>query len=456
MDETRRLAGFCAGVTLEDLPAAVVQKAKLCVLDFVANVYGSLRLEAAATVVSYMKAMGSNGPSTVLGCDFKATPQNAAFVNGTLAESIEAQDGVRFGGNHPVSAVMPAAFAVGELYECSGRDLIEAIVAGYEATNRVAAAVHPFLTLSGFLPTGACGAFGAAVAAGKMMDLDDTSMLNALGNAGYMTPVSMAEDLMAGCTIKIVQGGQAASAGVTAAGLAGQGITGHEKALEGSELNGGFTKITLNNVEPVVSRITEGLGKSYSISDVYFKPFTSCRHTHGAAQATLELMKEEAFTAADVETVSVHTYFVANVATGKGLPANGSFVSAQFSIPYVVSACLLDGEMGPGQLTAGRIGGRDIAEMIARVAVEADDDLSALYPDRTPSRVEMRLLDGRTLSRQVDIPLGDPRAPMSDEDIAEKIVHFAGEGDTVRAGRIVEMVRGLETLDSIIDLAELI
>lgn len=456
MDETRRLAEFCAAVAIEEMPPAIVEKAKLCVLDYVANVYGSLRLEEVASVVAYVKAMGSEGPSTALACRFSTTPQNAAFVNGVLAESIEAQDGVRFGGNHPVSSVIPAALAVGELYECSGRDLIEAIVAGYETANRVAASVHPFLTLSGFLPTGACGTFGAAVAAGSMMDLDGKGMLNALGNAGYMTPVSMAEDLMAGCTVKIVQGGQAASAGVTAAGLASQGITGHPQALEGSQLNGGFTRITLNNVDPVISRITDNLGESYSIADVYFKPFTSCRHTHGAAQATLELMKENGFGAPDVESVKVYTYFVANVATGKGLPRDATFVSAQFSIPYVAAACLLDGEMGPAQLTARRIGAPDIAGLMGRVTVEAEDRLNAKYPDKTPSRVEILLKDGRRLDRQVDIPLGDPRVPLEAAEIAEKILRFAGDGDTQRANRIAEVVRHLESLESIADLTNII
>ncbi|MHB8895769.1 MAG: MmgE/PrpD family protein [Candidatus Geothermincolia bacterium] len=456
MDETRRLAEFCTGVTLEDIPAEVVQKAKLCVLDYIANVYGSLRLEAVKAVVSYMAAIDSGGPATALGCGFKTTPQNAAFVNGTLAEAIEAQDGVRFGGNHPVSAVLPAAIAMGEVYECSGRDLIEAIVAGYEATNRVAASVHPFLTLSGFLPTGACGTFGAAVAAGRMMDLSSDGILNALGNAGYLTPISMAEDLMAGCTIKIVQGGQAASAGVTAAGLAARGITGHPRAIEGSELNGGFARITLNNVDPVVSRITEGLGESYSITDVYFKPFTSCRHTHGAAQATLELVKDEGFAAKDVESVRVRTYFVAGIATGKGVPPDGTFVSAQFSIPYVVSACLLDGEMGPGQLTDERIAAGDIRELIRRVTVEPDDDLNAMYPDMTPSKVEVVLRDGRRFERQVDIPFGDPRFPMGEGDIAEKAFRFAGDGDTEGIEKIMSVVRDLENIECITELTELV
>ncbi len=456
MDETKKLAAFCSRVSIDDLPKEVVSKAKLCLLDYIANVFGSLRLQAVRDVVSYIKAMGGEGKSTVLASGFKTTPQNAAFLNGVLAEAIEAQDGVRFGGNHPVSAVTPAALAMGEVYQCGGADLIEALVAGYEAADRVAASVHPFLTLSGFLPTGACGTFGAAIAAGKMMDLDETGLLNALGCAGYMTPISMAEDLMAGCTVKIVQGGQAASAGVTAAGLAAQGITGHDRVLEGSELGGGFTKITLNNVDPVLERITDGLGDSYSIMDVYFKPFTSCRHTHGAAQATLELLGEHGFGAGDVKSVSVQTYTVANIATGKGVPENGSFVSAQFSIPYVVSACLLDGEMGPGQLTAERIGSDDIRRLADVVTVGIDDALNGMYPDKTPSRVSITLGDGRVLTRQVDVPKGDPRDPMEEDDIAGKVRRFGGAEDPERIETVISMVMDLEDIEDITELTELL
>ena len=104
--------------------------------------------------------------------------------------------------------------------------------------------MHPWHTLNGFLPTGTCGTFGAAVAASKIYGHDENTMLQAMGNAGYVLPISMAEHLMGGFTIKIVQGGQAAGAGILAAGFAGCGLTAMPKVLEGSELNGGFTKIT--------------------------------------------------------------------------------------------------------------------------------------------------------------------------------------------------------------------
>jgi 2-methylcitrate dehydratase PrpD len=455
MDYTRKLAEFCAELTIDKIPPEVISKTKLCVLDYIANIYGSLELDAVKAVVEYIRTLEGGEHASVLGCGFKTGVQNAAFINGTLAEAIEAQDGLRFGGNHPVSSVMPAVFAVAEAGGMSGNEVLTAIVAGYEAASRPAAAMHPYHTLSGFLPTGTCGAFGAAAAAAKLMQLDGIGMLNAFGNAGYLLPLSMAEQLMGGHTIKIVQGGQAASAGIMAAGLAKTGITGCPQVLEGSELKGGFTQIT-SRVEPKCERIVEGLGEHFSIMDIYFKPYTACRHTHGAAQATLDLIKEHDFSIDDIETIKVDTYGIGVIAVGKGVPENGTFVSAQFSLPYVVAVCLMDRRLGPAQLTEKRIADKAVIALSKKVTVTMDDELNRIYPEKTSSRVSIRLKDGKTLIKQVDIPKGDPRTPLIASDISDKLREFAGARNKAAIERIIEMVMNLESLGSLQELAGLI
>ena len=452
---TRRLAEFCAGVSLERLPAEVVDKTKLCLLDFLANVYGSLELEAVSGVVSYIHSLGGPEAATALGCGFKTGLHNAAFLNGTTAEAIEAQDGLRFGGNHPGTAVIPAALAVAEDLGRSGKEVIEAVVAGYDVAGRIAASVHPHHTLTGFLPTGTCGAFGAAAAASKLMGHDAEGILNALGNAGYLAPLSMAEHLMGGYTSKIVQGGQAASAGLTAAGLAGAGITGPPYVLEGSHLRGGFTQITIRS-EPALDRIVDQLGEHFSIMDIYLKPYTACRHTHGAAQAALELVAEESFQPQDIEAVDVHTYGIASLAVGKGVTANSTFVSAQFSLPYVVSACLTDREMGPAQLKANRISDSAVLELAQKVKVSVDPELTRAYPGVTASRVEIRLKSGRTLAKQVDIPRGDPRNPMTAEGVADKVKRFAAKRDQEALNRLIGLSLGLENMGDIRELTSIV
>lgn len=455
MDYTRKLAEFCSNLTLEALPANVIQKAKLCILDYVANIYGSLELETVQNIAAYIRSVGAPEKITALGCGFKTDVHHAAFINGTTAEAIEAQDGSRFGGNHPGVAAIPAALAVAEEVGAGGPAVIEAVVAGYEAANRPAAAMHPWHTLGGFLPTGTCGTFGAAIAAARLRGLAADQLLNALGNAGYLLPLSMAEHLMGGYTIKVVQGGQAASAGIMAAGLAGAGVTGAPYVLEGSALNGGFAKIT-TAAEPTLSRITEGLGDTYSIMDIYFKPYTACRHTHGAAQAALELAGSEPIDLGQLESITVHTYGIAELAVGKGVDATSSFVSAQFSIPYVVAACLADGELGPGQLTEKRIADPKLLDLAAKVVVKTDEALNKIYPGRTSSRVEILFKDGRSLSRQVDDPKGDPRDPLDAKALAQKVKRFAGDRDSRKLDEVIERVLELEKATDLNRIIELI
>ncbi len=455
MEYTKTLVKFCSDLSFQNMPDEVKHKTKLCVLDYVANIYGSLELEATRAVIDFVRSLGGPESATALGCGFKTGLQNAAFINGTTAEAIEAQDGLRFGGNHPVSAVIPAALAVAESMGLAGTAVIEAIAAGYEAANRAAAAMHPFHTLSGFLPTGTCGTIGAAVAVSKLMGHGYEGMLNAAGNAGYLLPISMAEQLMGGFTIKIVQGGQAASAGIMAAGLAGKGLTGSPHVLEGTALKGGFTQITVKQ-EPKPERLVDGLGERYSIMDIYFKPYTACRHTHGAAQATLELLKEKKMPPGEIDSVSVSTYAIAALAVGKYVPEGGSFVSAQFSIPHVVAACILDGALGPGQLTEKRIADPALIALAKKVTVRPDDELNKMYPDRTASRVEVIMKSGERFTRQVDIPKGDPRDPMEAGDIADKVRFFAGKRKRPATDRIIEMVMGLDGAKSIRDLVSMI
>jgi 2-methylcitrate dehydratase PrpD len=455
MEYTRKLAEYCAALSFDSLPADVVHKAKLCVLDYIANIYGSLELNAVSNVISYFKSLGVSGTTTVLGCGFKTDLHHATLINGTSAEAIEAQDGVRFGGNHPGAAVIPAVLAVAEELKSNGRQVIEAVVAGYEAANRPAAAMHPWHTLSGFLPTGTCGTFGAAAAVSRLKRYNTQRMLNALGNAGYILPISMAEHLMGGYTVKIIQGGQAASSGILAAGLAASGITGAPYVLEGSALNGGFTKIT-SGADPKLEKLVDGLGEQYSIMDVYFKPYTACRHTHGAAQAALAISEKHTVNPESITDINVHTYGIAELAVGKGVASDSSFVSAQFSIPYVVAVCITDGELGPRQLTEERMSDDALIALSQKVTVQTDEALNAAYPEKTSSRVEINMTDGSCLQQQIDIPKGDPRDPMTAEDIAQKVRRFAGGREEKKVAAIIEFILDLENKDNVAELCQLI
>ncbi len=452
---TRQLAGFCAGLKYEDLPEVVIRKAKLCILDYIANIYGSLSLDPVLRLVSYFKKIAGSGTISALGCGFKTIPHYAVFINGTTAEAVEAQDGYRFGGNHPGTAVIPAALAAAEEKQAGGRAVIEAMAAGYEAANRPAAAMHPWHTLSGFLPTGTCGAFGAAAAAARVYGYDAAGMLNALSNAGYLLPLSMAEQLMGGFTIKIVQAGQAAAAGLLAAGLAGAGLTGFAEPLEGSPLKGGFTQIT-TRADPKIGKLTEALGEHFTLSDIYLKPYCACRHTHGAIQAALEIVAKNRIQIEEIEKIDVFTYGIAQLAVGKHIQPGDSFVCAQFSIPYVVAAAIVDGELGPDQLSEKRMADPGLLTLAGRVRVKTDETLNSLYPEKTASRVEITLTSGKTLSRQVDMPRGDPRDPLTEAEIIDKLKRYGRRKNGRDLDKLVSQVLDLERITDIRALTALI
>src|SRR5690606_26415205 len=213
----------------------------------------------------------------------------------------------------------------------------------------------------------------------------------------------------------------------------------------------GFTQITTAKTgsKPDLERITRGLGEEFSIMDVYFKPYPACRHTHGTAQAMLELVREHGITARDVREIDVYTYGIAQIAVGKGIDNERSIVSAQFSIPYVTAVCLCDGEFGAGQLTEKRLEDPEVVALSGRVRVHLDEALNARYPNLTASRVELELENGGRLSRQIDIPAGDPRDPMTDDDLALKVRKFAEHSGKEDLDTVIAMILHLEDLKDI-------
>jgi 2-methylcitrate dehydratase PrpD len=140
---------------------------------------------------------------------------------------------------------------------------------------------------------------------------------------------------------------------------------------------------------------------------------------------------------------------MAEIAVGKGMPENGTIVSAQFSIPYVVAACLMDNELGPLQLTEKRIADPDVLALSRKVSVKADEELNKIYPEKTSSRVEILLKNGTTLVKQVDIPKGDPRDPMDAADLTDKIIRFAVGKDRAKIEKLSAQIMDIENVKDI-------
>ena len=185
MNATQTLARYALGLNYREIPAEVIERAKACILDTLAvSLYGSTK-PWSKTVSEFVLASGAKGGSTVFGAKQKAPAERAALANGTMAHAFEL-DNVRQpgAGVHPGATAFLPAFAVAEEKKADGKALLTAFIAGCEVMSRIGVAAGNSLERRGFHAPGLTGTFGAAVAAGRLLGLDDKKMVNALGIAG--------------------------------------------------------------------------------------------------------------------------------------------------------------------------------------------------------------------------------------------------------------------------------
>ena len=257
-DETATLAAYVANLRYDAIPREVLERAKSLTLDFLGSAVRARReAESTPALLSMLKALGldGSGEATVVGDSKTWTPAVAALLNGALGHSLDFDDTHADSSLHPSAPVVPAAFAVGEMVNASGRDVLTAIVAGYEVCCRLGNALDPTSHYArGFHPTATAGTYGAAAAAAKLYGLTAEQIVAAFGVSGSQAAGSL-QFLVNGAWNKRYQVGAAAMNGVIAASLAREGFVGATESVEGKHgLLVGYT----DNARP--DKATAGLG----------------------------------------------------------------------------------------------------------------------------------------------------------------------------------------------------
>jgi len=359
------------------------------------------------------------------------------------------QDGYTKGGYHPCCGTISASLAMAEWQKKTGREWITAVIAGYEVGNRVAEAIHPTHLSRGFQPTGTVGTIGAAAAAAKILEMDEEKIYNALAIAGFILPISTGDNLWGGYSVKPVHGGAAAKSGIESVLLAQKGIK--AAPLEGdSKIQQGFCKI-VSDEPPRYEKMIEGLGKKYTIEEVYFKPYASCRINQGPAEIALDLKKKHSLTYEEIEDVLIKTYEFAVKRTGSmRTDVNSPFTLCQFSMPYAVAGALMYGEVGINQLTEEKIQDPKIHKFASKIRVVPDPELQKIYPTYRPSIMEITTKDGKKLMGRADYAKGDHRNPMTKEELLAKFLDLTKEviGEK-KAKKAIDLVLDIENLDSV-------
>ncbi len=423
MTITETLAKFISEYSYERIPESVVHTAKECIIDTLGAALCAISYPDMAGIVHVLLEYDSDTTSAIVwNTKRRGSLQNALLLNGTMGHTTEMDDVHKLAKAHVGAIVVPAALTLGEYLNSKGKDIIRAIVLGYETALRISIGIGATShRLQGWHATGTCGIFASAVAAAVLLEFDEDKIADTLGLAG-----TQASGLWAfttdGASCKKFHAGKACHGGVLAALLAKGGMTGPRYILEAKD--GGLYRAASKEYD--FDKVTDGLGIVWEILNVDRKPFACCRSMHPSIDAILQLENEVSFSPEEVEVVEVRTYEVGYRQCGLiQTPKNVS--EAQFSIPYGVAVALYDKAAGLQQFSETRVKDSRIQAMTKRVRVYSDDRFSKEYPINWGCEVTLKLADGRVLKKHVVNAKGDHSVPLNIEALREKFIALSGK-----------------------------
>jgi 2-methylcitrate dehydratase len=410
-----RIVDYASTLTFADLPAQVVHECKRRIIDTVGCALGAFDEQPSRIARALAARIELPGGARILGTKKRSLPELATFANGVMARYFDGNDVFPGGGGHP-SDVIPAVLAAADVARADGRAAITAIVIAYEIYGRLFRAVsmrdrgldHVFYT-----------AVASAVGAALVLGLDRNRIAQAVTLA--VTPNIALHATRRGhlSMWKGVAAGNAARNGMFAALLAAEGMTGPDKAIDGShglrELLGDFELGQFG-----------ACGWSFELLRSDLKYFLSEFHSQSPITAAIDLHRQVA--AEDIEQVTVHTYWFAWSEIGsepeKWHPATRE--SADHSLPYILAAVLIDGRFSDDIFSDARIRDHRIHELADRIAVKEDPEYTRQFPRKVPCRIEIRSKSGKDLVACVDYPRGHSGNPLTDEEVSAKFRTLAG------------------------------
>lgn len=430
--ETAALAAFCATLRFDVLSPRIVERTKDLVLDHLGVALFGSTLPWSAMVRRVAVHEGARGDSTIYGWG-KTSPRNAALVNGAAAHAIEFDDTHDEAMQHPGCVVIPAAIGMGEALHRDGRQLIAAIVAGYEAECRVGRAIGSEMMSRGFHATAACGVFGAAAAVANLLQVTSTQLDNAFGIAASMSSgvMQFSQDAERNM-IKRLHSGLPAERGVLAALLAHEGFTGPAGAVEGRY---GVARMLAGTDH--LDAMLEGMGERFEMERISIKLYPCCKQFHSMIEAIEESRAAEQFGAEEVEEIEA-------VGTRAMIDTHMQFrpqsaMAAQYSLPYATAAAIVLDPRDSRSFDAPAIHRPDVLRLADRVRPCWSAELERYFPRKYPGGVRIKLKNGCIVERTVLDARSSPERPISSQDVQRK---FESATESLIPERLRADIRG--------------
>lgn len=414
----------------EGLPTDVRRHAQLRLLDLLAvAIAGSTTSLSRVTRDHAHRHMPSPDGPRLLFDGRRASPPGAALANAATIDSVDGHDGHRLTKGHAGAAILPAALAMldnGADHDL--RDLLAALVVGYEIATRAGIALHT--SAREYHSSGAWNAIGAAAVAARALRLDAGSTQHALGVAEYAAPRAPMMRAIANPTMVKDSSAWGAQAGVAAALFAADGFTGAPAEL-------------LDHAP----ELWDDLGSRWRVLEQYTKFHPVCRWAHPAVEAALDLRKRHAITPESIHDIEVRTFKAATELTAR-IPA--STEEAQYSLPFPVALACVHGELPIKLVTTPEIANDQVRRIARRMRIMESPELTAAFPHKRSATVTITLTSGRRLSANRTASWGDPEHPLTDADFDVKLRHYAlpilGETRTDRLGRVLAPVEDAENV----------
>jgi 2-methylcitrate dehydratase PrpD len=410
MSVTEKLARFVVATGYDSLPEESVIAAKRAVLDTLAVTVAGCQEEASKTITGYVRELATVGEAGVVGSGFRSAASEAALANGTLAHALDYDDVSTSMLGHPSAPLLPAVLAVAEKMGASGKDAIVAFVLGFEVECKVGSAIGAGHYARGWHATSTLGTLGAATACAKLLRLDLAATLATLGIAASLAGGTRQNF---GTMTKPLHAGIAARNGVMAARLAAKGFTADASIIEAPL---GFLHL-FGASDHDAEKAVASLGQPFDIVSpgVSVKLYPCCYATHRALDAALQLQREASTEPGRIGRVEVRVSRGAAIPLIHHRPQTG--LEGKFSMEYCLAAALLDGRVGPTSFSDEAVQRPEAQQLLRRVEM-VEEGLGP--PIVGPATVTAILDDGSRHTRHVETPRGDPKAPLTWDELVGK------------------------------------
>ncbi len=460
MSESRSLTGeaaeFAVNLKYEDIPEEALRIGRRCVLDGLAVALAGSEQPAIAVLDRYIRKIGGAPDSRVVGDAGLRVPAHlAALWNGLAGHAMDWDDTQLAEGPgrpygllmHPTMPPLSASLAISDMLGgVDGKTFLTAFLAGFEVECKIAEAINPDHYNKGFHTSGTIGTFGSAVAAGKLLGLDESGMARAIGLAAAMASGIRANFGTMGKPFHV---GRSSENGVTAALLVQEGFTANEEALDGKW---GYIEVAGRggNPELVLGRF----GNPFTITSpgISIKPYPCGVLTHPTMDAMGKVMREHRLEPGDIKSV---TLFAAdNILLPIRFRVAQTELEGKFCMAFLLAAMIIAGKAGKAEFTDEFVQSKPCQDMQRRVECEFDAEIDAMGHDRIRSRLEVETNDGRHIVEWADENYrGGPHNPLSDKELEGKFRDCAaGLLDDARIQQVFDFLWALDRQDNATDV----